>query len=119
MSDDLVVNTGAFPTLRFGFRCRWCGKEYNSDSSEASCPGCSAVQQPVIAFTNSNSDQSSVVRFWHNPDNSLFLEFVRSEKDSHGALRITRAARYTASAEMLRENGLLTEFAQWDPEGKR
>lgn len=72
------------------------------------CPECKASVHPSIMFATPRDDVRTVV--WHNPDNSLYIEFER---------RDGTYARFEISAKALQELGLLTHVANEPMNGKR
>jgi hypothetical protein len=92
--------------------CRWCGKEFDRPTlyvvgSAQTCPHCKASQVAALTFHSEADDKD--IAFWHNPDNSLFIEFIGQDG---------KTARYLLSAEQLMKTGMLQLFDQ-NPNGRR
>jgi len=90
--------------------CRWCGETNtaaeNSTEFRYVCKHCEATRYSSITFQLPSGPKFEV---YHNPNNSLYVEFVK--KDG-------KTARYIVDADVLRKTGALKEF-DFNPEGKR
>lgn len=97
------------PTPPETHRCRWCTKPMprHDFAGMAECRACGAQQHALVFSCSSSTPQH--IALYLNPDNSLFVEFVGHHNGT---------ARYTLSAELLRQTGMLQEFAA-DPQGRR
>ncbi len=88
------------PTI---FGCRWCshipgppkGGVTGLSANYEPCTKCKATSVATIGFTEPGGRE---VRIWHNPDNSLFIEFQQTSG---------KASRYTLSEELLLKAGVL------------
>lgn len=82
--------------------CRWCGKKFDLVfGRDEICPHCGAPQSEAFRVTTTSSQRSIIL--WHNPDNSLFIEF-----EQPGG----KTSRYILSPEKLLELGLLELYDQ-------
>ena len=82
--------------------CRWCGHVVVKPEGYvfvhdrySPCEKCSATRFATLSFTQTGGDQ---VDIWHNPDNSLFIEFQQKSG---------KTSRYTLSEELLLKAGVL------------
>lgn len=83
--------------------CRWCGHVAKAKAEDVvfisdsftPCVECSATRFATLSFTQTGGDQ---VDIWHNPDNSLFIEFRQNSG---------KTSRYTLSEELLLRTGVL------------
>lgn len=78
-------------------KCRWCGEQYGPFLM--ACPKCGASQ--AAAFSIHNSGKANEIKLFHNPDNSLYIEFVAPDD---------KTARYTLDPEILLKLGALRLF---------
>lgn len=83
--------------------CRWCG--HVGAPGDTACSKCGCWFDAAWEFTTGEQK----TRFLHNPDGSMFIEFVQPGG---------KTARYTLSQETLMKAGALQFFDQ-DPEGRR
>ena len=92
------------------FTCRWCGLE-NKQSNSFRCIECKTINGITLEICDWDGQrgQGPGIKVYHNPDNSLFIDFVRPGG---------KTARYTLSPQRLMELGLLRLF-ETDPKGKR
>jgi len=103
--NNLTIDAGQTTTFCNTFTCRWCGVE-NREKKERLCAECKAGNATTMWLHGFNNDD---IKFYHNPDNSLFIDFV--SKDG-------KTARYVLSPQKLMELGLLRLY-DTDPQGKR
>jgi hypothetical protein len=91
--------------------CRWCGKEFEIVGECWICSHCSAVQGMILWISQPAGPglEDRGVALWHNPDNSLYIEFVEPDK---------KTSRYILSPTKLLELGMLQLFDH-NPKGKR
>jgi len=81
--------------------CRWCGHVVKAEGyvflhdRYSPCEKCSATTVATLSFTQTSGDK---VDIWHNPDNSLFIEFQQKSG---------KTSRYTLSEELLLRTGVL------------
>lgn len=88
--------------------CRWCG-ETTDDLWCGACIKCGAATAAAIEMKSSQAPIAGWgVRLWWNPDNSVYVEFMKGE----------RVSRYTLDPTVLMEQGKLRLFNK-DPNGKR
>jgi hypothetical protein len=75
-------------------QCRWCSKEYSYPVLVPEfCPHCGSDQKSILMLATNGRE----INVWHNPDNSLYIDFSKDGKTS----------RYTLSPEKLLEMGML------------
>ena len=90
-----------------GGKCRWCGVEDGARDPEAmQCDKCGAIRKPVVTLADS---PSFAIRVYHNPDNSLFIEFDNLN---------SKSMRYILDPAALMKMGLLQIFDN-PPDGKK
>jgi len=95
--------------------CRWCDRIYTIENSTErggivedsaqDCPKCAASQDPIIELVK----PSGAFRFYHNPDMSLYLEYIKGDG---------KTGRYELPSDYLLERNLLRYFDA-DPRGKK
>jgi len=83
--------------------CRWCGHQGPPTDglvfvSTGDCQKCHAATSSAISITSGLNGSGGTFHLWHNPDNSLFLEFENPDG---------KTARYTLSEDLLRKAGVL------------
>lgn len=83
-------------------RCRWCGREPEFEATVVTarvCEHCGAMQDAVISLSGPGG--KPVLKFFVNPDDSLFFEVEKAEPDE--------TVRYTLSPAALAKAGVPTQ----------
>lgn len=87
-------------------KCRWCEKEIVIVVAGL-CPNCECWTGITVQIMQGQGPRR--IEIYHNPDNSLFFEFIASDE---------KTARYTLSPEILMRAGML-ELSDTPLGGKR